>query len=474
MAVLGTPTQALGEQLHRTRAHEFARLMHAGESGSGPQRQCRVVIADDRELSGYGDDGRRTWKRSLGGKVAFTNERVSILPTADGIEVLETDLSIGSFGTRLRLEGSMKFIGVHAARAGELVFFATDERKVWAVDTARFEIVQRHSVDANHLLPPITTSAGVHVAAVSDRTTTVLTLDRTLGTIVSSHVLPGAAHTMTAGANGLVIDTMGQLQLPAQRIAFRPEAPGHELVITREPRHVPRIDRPLPVVEPRRIEKTADGRHVVIVPGRGITNEPARSGLLAMLDLLGAQSHVIPRLVEHGDVLTMSSIGLALRDPRLRTGNTAGRDPCLLPLGQLWNGDMICAYFYPPAASRTVRVARVAGTSVVEWLSEDFDRWFAGFLYTANKPSAAREAVKKLGLPADFIRPLTREIPPAWFALAHGPRFTLEDAQLAYESGDLEGAERMLVAARTGAPLLAEIYKRLDWPHQRAVVAETW
>lgn len=435
------------------------------------------IVQDDRELSGYGEDGQRIWKRALGGKVAFASERVSILPTADGIDVMETDLAIGSFEPRLRLEGSMTYIGAHAALAGELAFFATDERTLWAVDTTRFEVAQRHLVDANHLLPPIVTAGGVHVAAVEDRTTTVLTLDRQLGTIVSSYVLPGAARTMTAGQNGLVIDTIGQLAMPAQRIAFRPDAPGHELAVTREPRHAVRLDRQVvhpAFVEPRRDDKRADGRHHVIVPGRGITNEPARSGLLALLDLLGAHSQAIPRLVEHGDLGTMASIGLSLRDPRLRWMGTAGRDPCLLPIAQLGNGQMLCAYYYPPAASRTVRVVRAVGTSVVEWLSEDFDRWFAGFLYTANKPSAAREAVKRLGLPQDFIRPLTREIPPSWFALAHGPRFTLEDAELAYASGDLEGAERMLVAARTGAALLAEIYGRLDWPHHRAVVAETW
>lgn len=453
-----------------------------GISWTSEERGGFTIVQDDREISGYDRDGLRVWKRAaLGGKMAFATERVSIVPTAHGIELMEADLAIGSFTTRLRLDGSMRYIGAHATLAEPLVFFATDERFLFVVDTERFEIVQRHELEGNHLLRPLLASGAVHVAAVGERSTNIVTLDRTSGRVLSLNTVPGTAHALTAGKAGLVIDTVRRVGSAAERIAFRPDSPSAMLIAPRDVRLRDQLPA-LPAGNPVRAAEvhvihqplvTNDGRHSVIVPMRTAPNDPSRPGFLALLALLGAQSEVLPRIVDQGDRLTMSMLNLTLRDPRVRFSTEKGRDPCLLDLAQTGEGDSICAYWYPAASSRTVPVVRVDATGRVHWISENVDRWFASVLHEA-RPGAAKIVTTKLDLPDDFPQPLAREIPPAWFALAHEARFTVRDAEEARRAGDIEGAERMLVSARDGMRELIAVYEQLGWSHHRAIVAETW
>jgi hypothetical protein len=93
--------------------------------------------------------------------------------------------------------------------------------------------------------------------------------------------------------------------------------------------------------------------------------------------------------------------------------------------------------------------------------------------------------MSELELPGSFPRALANATPPPWFFEAHATPWTHEDADAALAAGDLEGAERMLVAvghASAGNPALmfvvkerlTRVYAMLGWNHHRATVVETW
>ena len=100
------------------------------------------VVKDDRETAAYdADAGKRLWKRSSGPtRVAYVGQKgerhVTIAPGPAGVEVLETDLETGESSSKLTLDGSMHYIGVHGTMTKEgLLFIATDQRELFAVDT---------------------------------------------------------------------------------------------------------------------------------------------------------------------------------------------------------------------------------------------------------------------------------------------------------------------------------------------------
>ena len=227
--------------------------------------------------------------------------------------------------------------------------------------------------------------------------------------------------------------------------------------------------------------------------GGGATSS-ATEGVLGLLALLGAESAALRALAESAEVRSglpppyLGLLGVTLRDPRIRWSARSGRDPSLLDLAENRDGDAIATYLYPAAPTGKVPVMLVArATGEARWLADDFDTWFVGVLHDAlaHTPQAVLMALERLGLPADFPRPAPHETPPSWFFEAHATHWTIADAETALAAGDLEGAERMLVAAAraasaaglAGAGLklkLALVYTTLGWDHHRATVVETW
>lgn len=241
----------------------------------------------------------------------------------------------------------------------------------------------------------------------------------------------------------------------------------------------------------------ADGRHHAMVPAPRDRSEGAtptsRDGMLGLLALLEAKSDVLLRIADayelrNGVVPRIQRLGITLRDPRARWSSLMGRDPCLLDIAESPEGDAIATYLYPRARSERVPVVLVSrATGDARWLADDLDVWFAGVLFDglARAPDVVRSIVRDLGLPADFPRALGRAIPPPWFFEAHATPWTLDDADAALAAGDVEGAERMLVAAGRAATgdtprlsavktRLASVYGTLGWDHHRATVVETW
>jgi hypothetical protein len=487
------------------------------------------VVRDDREIAAYDDaTGSRLWSRTWPKHVAFAGERdgrhVSVLPAADGegVEVALADLATGVFDAKLRVKGTMRYVGAHGTLAGDLLFFATDERDVFAIDVGRWTIAHRHRVDGSHALPPIATASGVHVASVERReagsVTHVTTLDRVTGLFVSSTTLPGAAHVLAPGTNGLVLESRRSPNGPVERIAFRPETPSVRLAVAK---HVDvrlvRTDAPLIEASSRRLaasieaslpsnvedrlRHTRDARngHEVIVPAPRDGTEPRtptpHDGLLGMLALLEARSDVLTRIADafeaRSPVITrIQRLGITLRDPRARWSTFAGRDPCLIDLAENREGDAIATYFYPHPRAKNERVPVVLvsrATGEARWLADDVDVWFAGVLFnaTAYAPDGVRVILHELGLSRELPRALANAIPPPWFFEAHATPWTLDDADAALAAGDVEGAERMLVSVgRTAASdyaqmarvkeRLASVYEALGWDHHRATVVETW
>ncbi|MDB4939442.1 MAG: hypothetical protein JWP87_6414, partial [Labilithrix sp.] len=497
------------------------------------------VVRDDREIAAYADaSGARLWKRTSPKQVAFAGERdgrhVSVIPSAggDGIDIALADLATGAFDTKIHVGGTMQHVGAHGTIAGDLLFFATDQRDVLAVDLGTWQVVHTHHVDGSHALPPIATSSGVHVASVERReagsVTHVTTLDRVTGSFVSRTTVPGAAHLLTRGSNGLVLESRRSPNGPVERIAFRPETPSVRLTVAK---HVDvrlvRTDAPQIEANPRRlaasIEATlpsntsfeghaevllqparnprgaASGAREEIVPApRDGTERRAptpHDGLLGMLALLEARSDVLTRMADafearSGVFARVQRLGITLRDPRARWTMLAGRDPCLLDIAENREGDSIATYFYPHPRAKNERVPVVLvsrATGDARWLADDVDVWFAGVLHnaTAYAPDAVRIIVAELGLARDFPQPLANAIPPPWFFEAHATPWTLDDADAALAAGDVEGAERMLVAVgRTSGgdyaqmarvkERLASVYAMLGWDHHRATVVETW
>lgn len=219
----------------------------------------------------------------------------------------------------------------------------------------------------------------------------------------------------------------------------------------------------------------------------------ARDGLLGLLALLGAESRVLRALAETFEVgwvppPYLGLLGITLRDPRIRWSAGSGRDPSLLDLAENLGGDTLATYLYPPGSSGKVPVVLVRrATGEAQWLADDVDTWFAGVLHEAlaRAPQAVHVALERLALPADFPGPARHVIPPRWFFETRSTRWTLAHAERALGDGDVEGAERMLVAvARTahqeglasaGVKMkLASVYTTLGWDHHRATVVETW
>jgi hypothetical protein len=242
---------------------------------------------------------------------------------------------------------------------------------------------------------------------------------------------------------------------------------------------------------------TEDGRHRAIVPAPRDGTEGAtptsRDALLGLLALLGAKSDVLLRIAdahERHDVVVprIQELGITLRDPRARWSSRMGRDPCLLDIAESRDGDAVATYLYPRARSERVPVVLVSrATGDARWLADDLDAWFAGVLFDglAHAPDIVTSVLLDLGLPLDFPRALARAIPPPWFFEAHATPWTVDDADAALAAGDLEGAERMLVAAGRAATgdtprlsavktRLASVYAELGWEHHRATVVETW
>jgi hypothetical protein len=214
-----------------------------------------------------------------------------------------------------------------------------------------------------------------------------------------------------------------------------------------------------------------------------------REGLLGLLTLLDATSAVLTQLADSIDkAVPLPALGITLRDWRARWWSGEGRDPSLLALATNRDGDAIATYFYPPSQSTKIPVVVVMqATGEARWLADDFDAWFASVLFDAqaNAPDAVRATLDVLRLAPDFPRPLATALPPSWFFEAHATSWTLADADTALAAGDVEGAERMLVAVgRTarasglaGADVkmrLASVYTTLGWDHHRATVVETW
>ena len=264
---------------------------------------------------------------------------------------------------------------------------------------------------------------------------------------------------------------------------------------------VPRLEAPrvtaTPRTPPRPRPPGADGRHEAMVPAPRDGGEGAaptsRDGMLGLLALLDASSEVLCRIADayelrNGVVPRIQRLGVTLRDPRARWSSLMGRDPCLLDLAETREGDAVATYLYPRARSERVPVVLVSrATGDARWLADDLDTWFAGVLFDglAYAPDAVQTIVRDLGLPDDFPRALAKAIPPRWFFEAHATPWSLEDADAALAAGDVEGAERMLVAAGRAATgdtprlsavktRLASVYATLGWDHHRATVVETW
>lgn len=462
------------------------------------------IVRDDREIAAYEEDGTRLWKRAWPTKIAIggmteDGKHVSVIPTAEGIDVALADLRIGEFTTKLSIgDNTMQYVLPNAVVAGDRVVFATDQRNVFTVGLGDFEIREQHHLYGSHVLPPVASSSGVHVAAIEERPsgpiTRIATLDAS-GAIVSTEEIAGAAYALGVGASGLVVDVRRGGQR-VERVALRPNAPHVRLVAPRtvdmglvaEPR---RSTRPppleiLPASSPR---ARREGDEIIPAPReapRDRSGSP-REGFVALLSLLNASSPVLARLADAFDdgstaLLCLRRLGLTLRDPRVRWTARPGRDPNLVDLGVLSSGEEIATYLYPPASLRTVPVLRVSDTKV-EWLADDFDGWLARFLKYAQmeKPDVVATTLEALGYDEGFLAKTGLVAPPRWFFEAHGTSFSLTDGETALVAGDLEGAERMLVSAarRPGQAdavktVLAAVYERLGWAHQRAAVLETW
>ena len=492
------------------------------------RRGAYFIVRDDRELAAYDDTtGVRLWKRSSSGDVAFAGERdgkhISVMPAAggEGVDIALADLATGAFEAKLRVPGTMRYVGAHGTLAGDLLFFATDERHVLAIDVSCWKVAYRHRVDGSHALPPVATASGVHVASVERRdagsVTHVTTFDRVAGTVVSSFTMAGAAHALLPGVNGLVLEARRHPTAPVERIAFRPETPSVRLAVAK---HVdmrlvrtdaPRLDRV--AQPPARLtagnadvfvhsapiipEVGADGRHQEMMPaprdGTEGSSPSPRDGLLGLLALLEARSDVLTRLADAfeargGAMVRIQRLGLTFRDPRARWSSGAGRDPSLVDIAENRDGDAIATYFYPRAKNERVPVVLVSrATGEARWLADDFDVWFAGVLHNALSyaPDAVFSIMFDLDLSPDYPRALANATPPPWFFEAHATPWTHDDADAALGAGDLEGAERMLVSvgrASAGNPALmfvvkerlASIYATLGWDHHRATVVETW
>jgi hypothetical protein len=179
-------------------------------------------------------------------------------------------------------------------------------------------------------------------------------------------------------------------------------------------------------------------------------------------------------------------VGILMRDPRARATGSA-RDPSLIEMAEGHDGNGIATYFYPAERSGRVPVISVTrATGEALWVADDFDTWFASRIHetAVRDPQAARVALEALGLAPDFPRPLPMTVPPRWFFEAHHTPWSAGDAETALVAGDVEGAERMLIAASRMAPRglaadtlkqrLVEVYATLGWDHHRATVVETW
>lgn len=471
------------------------------------------VVKDDREIAAYdAEAGTRLWKRTGPTRVAFVGQKgerhVTIAPGPAGVEIFEMDLSTGDVSKSLTVEGSMRYIGAHGTIAGDTLVFATDERDVYAVDTKNWAVIARHSFDGSHALPPVATDSGVHVAVIAQTmtgpVTTVVSLDPTDGTQTSSYVLPGAAHAMTRGNTGVVLDVKRTATGMLERVAFRPHAPHIRLAIAKNvdvvvapPRTAPAPPR-LPSRPPSRpppVEIVAAPRpkrgQSEIPPGPP-TDEDARpqstrDGFVTLLELMRVKSDALTRIAEAfgerpADVVRMHDVGLRFRDPRVRWSAKPGRDPCLVDLAIHDSGDTIATYWYPPNKATQLPVVRVDTAGEARWLADDFDAWLAGYLLDAKKKRAdlVANVLEVLGYDTFFLRESRATLPPPWFFEAHGTRWTMFDVEEALRGGDGVGAERMLVAlgrngyAAQAKDQLADIYETFEWGHHRAVVVETW
>lgn len=491
------------------------------------RRGAYFIVRDDRELAAYDEtSGVRLWKRCSSGHIAFAGERdgkhISVMPApgGEGVDIALADLATGAFESKLRVPGTMKYVGAHGTLAGDLLFLATDERHVLAIDLNHWQVAHRHQLDGSHVLPPVATAGGVHVASIERRdagsVTHVTSFDRVNGTFLTSFTMAGAAHALLPGTNGLVLEARRHPTGPLERIAFRPETPSVRLAVAK---HVdmrlvrtdaPRVDLSPPAarlgsgnadvfVHSAPIVPAAgpDGRHKEMMPGARDGTEGAartpREGFLGLLALLDARSDVLTLLADafeerSGVALRMQRLGLTFRDPRARWSSGAGRDPSLLDLAENRDGDAIATYFYPRAKGERVPVVLVSrATGEARWLADDFDVWFAGVLHNAMAyaPDAVFNILSDLDLSPDFPRALANATPPPWFFEAHATPWTHDDADAALAAGDLEGAERMLVAVGShaaGDPTLmfvvkerlARVYAMLGWDHHRATVVETW
>lgn len=476
------------------------------------------VVKDDRETAAYDvDHGRRLWKRTTAGptRVAYVGQKgerhVTIAPGPAGVEVLETDLETGDAASKLTLDGTMHYIGVHGAMTTEgLLFVATDQRDIFAIDVTGddYRVVGRHSFSGSHALPPISTGSGVHVAVIERRAsgpvTSVSTFDKATGELLSTHELPGAAHAISAGNTGVVLDVKRAPTGMFERVVFRPHAPHIRLAIAKTVDlnvaaslgfGPPRLSSRPPPVEivaaPKPKPRTPSSRPEMLPEAPGENDgrpETAADGFRALLEVMRARSEVLLRLVNAladrpHETLRLHDIGLRFRDPRVRWSAQPGRDPCLIDLALFGGGDTLATYWYPPARTSRVPLVRVdANTGEARWLSDDFDVWLAGFLYETKKtsPDVVAVALDVLGFARDFPRPPPAVLPPPWFFEAHGTRWTMMDVEEAMASGDGIGAERMLVAlGRAGhadkvKQQLVDIYETFSWGHHRAVVTETW
>jgi hypothetical protein len=490
-----------GEVLHEVRLDPapFGFTWHVERHGD------LFVVRDDREIAAYDGGGVRLWKRTWPTKVAILGQpaargdgrHVSVAPGPLGVDVLLADLQTGAFDAKLRVPGSMDHVGANGVVVNGMLFFATDQREAFVVDVEGFQVATRHDLGGSRILPPVVTTAGVHVAVVDRRPTgsitRVSTLDAATGTKIGTSEIPGETFGLSVGASGLVLD-VARRDGGTDRVAFRPVAPHVRLVLSK---HVEMsivrgggASAPVEILPPT---SKREGRRDEILPVRAGSpegpGETPREGWLGLLALLGARSRAIPILAEAlaapARLESLASLGLELRDPRVRWSAGPRRDPCLVDIARLGNGDLLATYFYPPGRLGTVPVVQVAASSGrAAWLADDFDTWFASFLHDAARdaPDRVANVLADLDLPQTLLhaqRARRETSPPAWFFEAHSTTHTVADADAALQAGDVEGAERMLVsAARAGrgeiAPRLASIYEMLGWAHQRAIVAETW
>src|SRR5437763_6406734 len=116
------------------------------------------VVRDDREIAAYEEaTGARLWKRTSPTRIAIVGENedgkhVSVAPGPDGtIDVIEADLRLGTFETRARVDGTMRWIGANGVLTDDMLVFATDQRAVYAVN--RFSrVTQRLPLVGSHVL----------------------------------------------------------------------------------------------------------------------------------------------------------------------------------------------------------------------------------------------------------------------------------------------------------------------------------